>query len=46
VSLRRWFREDKYHAPRSYVDFTLQYRAHLAGDDRIRGPYVNALVSY
>jgi hypothetical protein len=46
VSLRRWFREDKYHAPRSYVDFTLQYRGHLAGDDRIRGPYVNALVSY
>ena len=46
VSLRRWFREDKYHAPRSYVDLTLQYRAHVGGDDRIRGPYVNALVSY
>jgi hypothetical protein len=46
VSMRRWFREDKYHAPRSYLDFTLEYRAHLGGDDRMRGPYVNALVSY
>ena len=46
VSFRRWFREDKYHAPQSYVDFTMQYRAHVGGDDRIRGPYVNALVSY
>ncbi|RYF40359.1 MAG: hypothetical protein EOO25_12790, partial [Comamonadaceae bacterium] len=27
VSLRYWFREDRYTAPQSYVDFTLQYRA-------------------
>jgi tetratricopeptide (TPR) repeat protein len=46
VSLRQWFREDVYHAPRSYVDLTLQYRARLAGDDRLRGPYVNMLLSY
>ncbi|MBC5765143.1 NfrA family protein [Ramlibacter albus] len=46
VSLRRWFREDKYHAPQSYVDLTMQYRAHIGGDDRIKGPYVNALISY
>jgi hypothetical protein len=46
VSLRHWFREDKYNAPRSYVDVTLQYRAHLGGDDRVKGPYFNTLLSY
>lgn len=46
VSLRHWFREDVYHAPRSYVDLTLQYRARLAGDDRLKGPYVNMFLSY
>jgi tetratricopeptide (TPR) repeat protein len=46
VSVRHWFREDKYHAPRSYVDMTLQYRARLSGDDRIEGVYFNTLVSY
>ncbi len=33
VSLRHWFREDKYAAPRSYVDFSLQYRFRVAGDE-------------
>jgi adsorption protein A len=46
VSVRRWFREDKYHAPRSYADITLQYRARLSGDDRMKGFYLNGLVSY
>jgi tetratricopeptide (TPR) repeat protein len=46
ISLRRWFREDKYDAPRSYWDVTLQYRARITGDDRMRGPYVNALLNY
>lgn len=46
VSLRHWFREDAYNAPRSYWDVTLQYRARLAGDDRMRGLYVNTLLSY
>jgi tetratricopeptide (TPR) repeat protein len=46
ISLRRWFREDKYDAPRSYWDVTLQYRARITGDDRMKGPYVNALLNY
>jgi tetratricopeptide (TPR) repeat protein len=46
VSLRRWFREDTYNAPRSYWDLTLQYRAKLTGDDRLKGLFVNGLLSY
>ena len=46
VSLRRWFREDVYNAPRSYWDLTVQYRARLTGDDRMRGLFVNGLLSY
>lgn len=26
IIIRRWFREDKYHAPRSYVELNLYYR--------------------
>jgi hypothetical protein len=32
--MRFWFREDRDHAPRSYLDLSLQYRARLAGDER------------
>jgi len=46
VSFRHWFREDKYHAPQSYWDVTLQYRFHVGGDERIKGPYINTLISY
>jgi adsorption protein A len=46
VSLRHWFREDRYNAPRSYVDVTLQYRAHLAGDNRAKGLFINTIVNY
>jgi adsorption protein A len=46
VSVRHWFREDRYHAPRSYVDVTLQYRARVGGDDRIEGFHFNTLLSY
>lgn len=46
VSLRHWFREDTYHAPRSYWDVTLQYRGRLKGDDRLRGLYLNTFLSY
>lgn len=33
-NVRYWFREDAYNAPRSYVDFSLQYRVKVMGDDR------------
>ena len=46
VSLRHWFREDKYAAPRSYVDFSLQYRFHLSGDERAKGLFLTSLISY
>jgi Bacteriophage N adsorption protein A C-term len=46
VSLRHWFREDKYAAPRSYVDISLQYRFRLAGDERARGLFLTSMVSY
>ncbi|MDB5860553.1 MAG: bacteriophage adsorption protein, partial [Ramlibacter sp.] len=46
VSLRQWFREDVYNAPRSYWDVTVQYRARLSGDDRMKGWYLNTLLNY
>ena len=46
ISVRRWFREDVYDAPRSYFDLTLQYRARITGDDRMKGLYLNGLLSY
>lgn len=46
VSLRHWFREDKYAAPRSYVDVSLQYRFRLSGDERAKGLFLTSLVSY
>ncbi len=46
VNARYWFREDKYTAPRSYVDVTLQYRFHLAGDNRAQGIFAGISTSY
>ena len=46
VSVRHWFREDRYAAPRSYVDFSLEYRFRLSGDDRARGLFLTSLISY
>ncbi len=46
VAVRHWFREDVYNAPRSYVDLVVQYRFRAAGDDRMRGFFVNTLLSY
>jgi hypothetical protein len=46
VTLRYWFRDDKYTAPMSYVDWTVQYRTHLAGDIRAQGWFVQAFTSF
>lgn len=46
VNLRYWFREDGYHAPRSYLDLSLQYRFKLSGDDRARGFFLTTTLSY
>lgn len=46
ISLRHWFREDVYTAPRSYWDLTAQYRFRISGDDRMEGFYLNAFLNY
>ena len=45
-SLRRWFRQTKYAAPRSFVDLTLEYRFRLAGDERAEGLFATFSVNY
>ena len=37
ANLRVWFRQDQYSGPASYLDFTVQYRLKLAGDERAEG---------
>ncbi len=46
VSLRWWFREDKYTAPMSFIDLNVQYRFKLAGDDRARGVFVGLTLAF
>ncbi|MFJ9450194.1 tetratricopeptide repeat protein [Herbaspirillum sp. NPDC101397] len=46
VNLRYWFREDAYHAPRSYVEVSLQYRMKISGDERARGFFMTTTLSY
>ena len=46
ISLRWWFREDKYTAPMSFIDLNIQYRFKLAGDDRARGVFVGLTLAF
>ncbi|CAN0656967.1 bacteriophage N4 adsorption protein A (plasmid) [Nitratireductor aquimarinus] len=46
LNARYWFREDKYTAPMSYIDLTVQYRARLAGDNRGEGLFAGISLSY
>lgn len=48
LTVRYWFRGDHYGAPRSYADFTVQYRFNIGGGaaDRTKGLFLNLLVSY
>ncbi|MCQ6258631.1 bacteriophage N4 adsorption protein A [Pseudomonas sp. Q11] len=45
-NVRYWFREDAYNAPRSYVDFSLQYRARVLGEERAKGVFARLTYSY
>lgn len=43
---RYWFNENAYNAPRSYVDFSVQYRARLSGAQRSKGLFATITLSY
>jgi adsorption protein A len=46
VSLRYWFNEDHYTAPRSYLDASLQYRDQISGDERAKGVFFRLTLSF
>lgn len=46
VNLRYWFNEDRYNAPRSYSDLSLQYRTRIGGDDRAKGVFLRFTLAY
>jgi len=46
ANLRLWFREDRYTAPMSYFDLTVQYRARVAGDRRAQGAFAVISLNY
>jgi hypothetical protein len=46
VGVRYWFRESKYKAPQSYVDFSVQYRAKVVGDDSAEGVFARMTYSW
>ncbi|GEM_PF-4878197 len=46
VHIRYRFREDAHHAPQSYIDFTVQYRIRIAGDDRSKGVFASLYLAY
>ena len=46
VNLRYWFNEDRYNAPRSYSDVSLQYRRRIGGDDRASGVFLRFSLVY
>ena len=46
VAARCWFNQDRYQAPRSYLDVSLQYRARLGGDARGKGVFLRATLNF
>lgn len=48
IALRYYFREDHYHTPRSYLDWTAQYRFAVGGgaSERAEGLFMNLTLSY
>lgn len=46
VSARLWFNGDTYHAPRSYLDVSVQYRFRIAGGDNARGVFAGMTLAY
>lgn len=46
VGTRYWFHETRYKAPQSYVDFSLQYREKVFGDDSAQGVFARMTFSW
>ncbi|WP_256832411.1 tetratricopeptide repeat protein [Pseudomonas sp. Pse1] len=48
IAARYWFREDHYHAPRSSVSWSMQYRYPIGGGatERAKGLFMNLIFSY
>ncbi|RMP55366.1 Tetratricopeptide repeat-containing protein [Pseudomonas savastanoi pv. retacarpa] len=46
TGVRYWFREDTYKVPQSYVDFSVQYREKVFGDDRAQGVFARMTFSW
>ncbi len=47
IQLRYWYRQDTHHAHRSYVDFVLQYRTPIQGDEqRAKGTFLTVVTSF
>lgn len=48
INFRYWFREDRYNAPRSYIDWATQYRFNVGGGqaDRAKGLFMTVTLSY
>ena len=48
LSIRYWFREDHYHAPRSSLNWSMQYRVPIGGGatERAKGLFMNLTLSY
>ncbi|MCP1118933.1 NfrA family protein [Robbsia andropogonis] len=46
LTMRWQFRQDRYHAPRSYWQASVQYRFRIAGDDRAKGVFINLTYGY
>lgn len=46
VNVRYWYRQDHYKAPQSYVDFSLQYRFRISGDERAQGVVLRTTFYY
>ena len=46
ASFRRWFGAEGNRADGRYWELTVQYRFRLSGDERMKGPYVGAVLSF
>lgn len=48
VNVRYWFREDHYNTPRSYLNWSMQYRFPIGGGatERAKGLFMNLTLSY